>query len=279
MNKKTEEKYLYSFEAKDESGKLRKFGILKPTRKMKEDGELFYASKLSQFISAGILPKIVLEKVFKDSGGIISGVDQKEYADLFSEYSEYRNQIDEISTKPDSQKTDSEKEKLAFCEAQLVRVRKRMQELEMAQVNAFENTAEAKARNRAIVWWAASLGVEENTSTGEVLSLLGGGSIEDRLDLYDVIVENDKFLSDCFSRLNYLVTVWYLGSASSFQDFEQLDKEYSKRLSEEGDDSQGVVVNPLEDKRDEEKKQEEPVFFEAKVGEPSEEILEKLKVS
>jgi hypothetical protein len=279
MNKKTEEKYLYSFEAKDESGKLRKFGILKPTRKMKEDGELFYASKLSQFISAGILPKIVWEKVFKDSGGIISGVDQKEYADLFSEYSEYRNQIDEVSTKSDSQKTESEKEKLAFCEAQLVRVRKRMQELEMAQVNAFENTAEAKARNRAIVWWAANLGVEENTSTGEILSLLGGGSIEDKLDLYDVIVENDKFLSDCFSRLNYLVTVWYLGSASSFEDFEQLDKEYSKRLSEENDNSQEAVVNPLEDKKDEEKKQEEPVFFEAKISEPNEEILENFKAS
>lgn len=279
MNKKTEEKYLYSFEAKDESGKLRKFGILKPTRKMKEDGELFYASKLSQFISAGILPKIVLEKVFKDSGGIISGVDQKEYSDLFSEYSEYRNQIDEVSTKTNSQKTDSEKEKLAFCEAQLIRVRKRMQELEMAQVNAFENTAEAKARNRTIVWWASSLGVEENSSTGEILSLLGAGSIDDKLDLYDVIVENDKFLSDCFSRLNYLVTVWYLGSASSFEDFEQLDKEYSKRLSEENDDSQEAAVNPLEDKKDEEKKQDEPVFFEAKISEPNKEIIENFKAS
>jgi hypothetical protein len=280
MNKKTEEKYLYSFEAKDDSGKSRKFGILKPTRKMKEDGELFYASKLSQFISAGILPKIVWEKVFKDSGGIISGVDQKEYADLFSEYSEYRNQIDEVSTKSDAQKTEADKEKLAFCEAQLVRVRKRMQELEMAQVNAFENTAEAKARNRTIVWWAANLGVEENVSTGEILSLLGGGSIDDKLDLYDSIVENDKFLSECFSRLNYLVTVWYLGSASSFEDFKQLDEEYFKRIKQENDDSQDSEINhPLEDKKEEEKNQEEPVLFEAKVSEDNKEAPEILKVS
>jgi hypothetical protein len=251
MNKKTEEKYLYWFEAKDETGKNRKFCIIKPTRRMKEEGELFYAAKLSQFISSGILPKIVWEKIFKDSGGIISDLDQKEYSDLFSEYAKYRNEMDELSTKKEVERTSSESERLVFCESQIVKVRKKMQELEMAQINAFENTAEAKARNRAIVWWAASLGVEEDVSTEGVVSLLGTGSIEDKLDLYDIIVENDKFLSDCFSRLNYLVTVWYLGSASSFQDFEQLDKEYSKRILEEREVAEEEVPEALEDKESE----------------------------
>jgi hypothetical protein len=228
--KKNEEKYLYWFEAKDESGNSRKFCILKPTRKMKEDGELFYASKLSQFISAGILPKIVWDKVFKDSGGIISESDQKEYSDLFVEFAEFRNSIDSLSVK--QEKTEEDKERISFFESQLVRVRKKMQELEMAQINAFENTAEAKARNRTIVWWAATLSVEEDPVKG-AFSLLGNGSIEDKLDIYDSIIENDKFLSDCFSRLNYLITVWYLGSASSFEEFKELDSEYSKKIAEE----------------------------------------------
>jgi hypothetical protein len=120
-----------------------------------------------------------------------------------------------------------------------------MQELEMAQVNAFENTAEAKARNRTIVWWAANLGVEED-SASVALPLLGSGSIEDRLDIYDSIIENDKFLADCFSRLNYLVTVWYLGSASNFEEFESLDSEYVKRVSLEAEEDK---QNSLEDKK------------------------------
>lgn len=230
MNNKTDEKYLYYFNVKDDSGKNRKFGLMKPSRKMKEDGDLFYASKLSQFITAGILPKVVWEKIFKDSGGIISDVERKEYSDLFDEYAECKNYIDELSTKKESDRTKEEKEKLSSSESSVVKIRKRMQEMEMAQINAFENTAEAKARNRTIVWWAASLGVEENESG--VHYLLGSGSMDDRLDIYDDVIQNDKFLRGCFSRLNYLVTVWYLGSASTFEDFEQLDLEYVKKMEE-----------------------------------------------
>ena len=232
MSKKTEEKYLYWFVEKDAAGKDRKFCILKPTRRMKEEGELFYASKLSQFITAGILPKIVWDKMFKDSGGIISSSDQKEYSDLFVEFSEFRNSIDALSSTPDKDRTDDEKSRIQFLEAQVIRVRKRMQELEMAQVNAFENTAEAKARNRAIVWWAANLAIEEDTVVG-THSILGNGSIDEKLDTYDSIIENDQFLSDCFSRINYLVTVWYLGSAGDFEEFKSLDLEYLKRVESE----------------------------------------------
>jgi len=244
-NNKNKEKYLYFFTAKEESGKDRKFALLKPSRRMKEDGELFFASKISQFISAGILPKIVWQKTFKDSGGIVSSVDQKEYGDLFVEYSEYRNLLDDVSTKKDSEKNEEDKQKTSFYEAQMIRIRKRMQELEMDQVNAFEYTAEAKARNRTIVWWAANLAVEEDSVSGP-RALLGDGDIDEKLDVYDSIVENDKFLSDCFSRLNYLVTVWYLGSASDFKDFEQLDAEYLKRIKEEDLSDEVVEEKPAE---------------------------------
>jgi hypothetical protein len=252
-NKKQQEKYLYSFEATDAASVKRKFCILKPTRKMKENGELFYASKLSQFISAGVLPKIVWDKIFKDNGGIISEVDQKEYSDLFVEFSEFRNSVDNLSVKSEKERTEDEKNQIEFFEGQLIRVRKRMQEMEMAQVNAFENTAEAKARNRTIVWWAANLAAEENKGIVELL--LGSGQIEDRLDIYDSIIENDKFLTDCFSRINYLVTVWYLGSASSFEDFKSLDEEYLKRIQED-ESLLKPDDNSLEDKSRGEKENE-----------------------
>jgi hypothetical protein len=238
-------KYLYTFEINDKSGKNRKFCILKPTRKMKEAGELFYASRLSQFISAGVLPKIVWDKIFKDNGGIISGIDQKDYSDLFVEFSELKSSVDELSVKAEKDRTEDEKGRIDFLNAQLVRVRKRMQELEMAQINAFENTAEAKARNRAIVWWAASLASEENLAGAPEL-LLGSGSMEEKLDIYDSILENDEFLGDCFSRINFLVTVWYLGSASSFEDFKELDGDYLKRLSDEKTDALQETSEVLE---------------------------------
>jgi hypothetical protein len=141
-------KYLYSFEVKDDSGANRKFAILKPNRKVKEEGELYYASKLSQFISAGILPKILWDKMFKDSGGIVARSDRKEYSDLFEELSTNRNAIDKISVKPESSRTTEEKAELEKLQATNVLIRKEMQDLEFLQINAFENTAEAKARNK-----------------------------------------------------------------------------------------------------------------------------------
>jgi uncharacterized protein YlbG (UPF0298 family) len=156
-----QEKYLYSFNVKDNSGKDRRFCILKPTRKMKEDGELYYASKLSQFITSGILPKIVWDKIFKDSGGIVSDADKKEYSDLFIEMSELRNAINQLSVKLEKDRTEEEQFNIESLEGRIIEARKRMQEMEMAQINAFENTAEAKARNRTIVWWATNLAAEE----------------------------------------------------------------------------------------------------------------------
>ena len=64
MNKR---KHLYSFEVLDATGKKRTFGLLKPNRREKESGDLYYASKLSEFISAGVLPKILWDKLFKNN--------------------------------------------------------------------------------------------------------------------------------------------------------------------------------------------------------------------
>jgi hypothetical protein len=238
-------KHLYSFNSTDAQGKDRKFCILKPTRKMKEDGELYYASKLSQFISSGILPKIVWDKIFKDNGGIISETDKKEYSDLFVQLAELRNSINSLSVKLEKDRTEQEQFKIEVLEGSAIEARKRMQELEMSQINAFENTAEAKARNRTIVWWAATLAAEElEDAVNE--PLLGTGSVDEKLDNYELIVESDEFLSDVFSRINYLVTVWYLGSATSVEDFKSLDEEYVNRIKSE--EQAAAEREKLEDK-------------------------------
>jgi hypothetical protein len=231
--------YIYKFEEKDKDGKLRTFAILKPNRKSKEDGELYYASKLSQFIAAGVLPRIVWDKVFKDSGGIISDVDRKQYSSLYVNLANLKNELDILSAKGKSL-NEEEKQKISAVEGEMVDVRRQMQQFEMDQINAFENTAEAKARNRTIIWWAANLAVEE--VDGSFQHLLNGETVEDKLDYYDEIVENDEFLSVVFSRINYLVTIWYVGGASSEEEFKSLDEEYSARLKVEKE-SDSVIEN------------------------------------
>jgi hypothetical protein len=218
---KVKGKYLYSFEASNSEGVAKKFCILKPSRKMKEDGELYYASKLSQFISAGVLPKIVWDKVYKDNGGTLS---------------HFMGLLERAVVKPEASRTDDESFEIDRINGEIQLIKKQMQEMEMAQVNAFENTAEAKARNRSIVWWAINLAGTENLS-GDFDTILKGDSIDDKLDHYDDIIEDDKFLAESFSRINYLITLWYLGGVVSFEDFKSLDEEYIKKNQKDAEDA------------------------------------------
>lgn len=256
--------YIYKFEEKDNSGKTRVFAILKPNRRSKEEGELYYASKLSQFIAAGILPRIVWDKVFKDSGGIVSDFDRKQYSSLYIELANLKNELDIFSTKGGSL-TEEEKREMSSVEGGIVDVRRQMQQFEMDQINAFENTAEAKARNRTIVWWAANLAVEEVENSFE--NLLKGDSVEDKLDYYDEVVENDEFLSVVFSRINYLVTIWYVGGASSANEFKALDEEYHAKLKVEKElDSSfepEAVKAELENEKKEDKEVKSVVVFDS----------------
>lgn len=242
---------LYKFEQVDSGGNKRNFAILKPNRKNKEDGELYYASKLSQFIAAGILPRIVWDKVYKDSGGIVSDLDKKQYSSLYVELANLRNDLDVLSSKNSNSRSAEDNDKISLIEGDIVRIRREMQDFEMEQINAFENTAEAKARNRTIIWWAANLGSEE--VNGSFKSILEGDSIDEKLDFYDDQIENDEFLSSVFSRINYLVTVWYVGGASSEKEFKSLDDEYSVRLKVEKDSDELVKkesVKEIENKKE-----------------------------
>jgi hypothetical protein len=223
--------YIYKFEEKDKNGELRKFAILNPSRRKKEEGELYYASKLSHYIASGILPRIVWDKVFKDNGGIISDLDKKQYSSLYVEMANLRNELDICAAKNRENRSEEENEKINLLEGEIIRVRRQMQEFEMDQINAFENTAEAKARNRTIIWWACNLAAEEKNGKFELL--LPGESVDDKLDFYDSTIENDEFLSFIFSRINYLVTIWYVGGASSEEDFKNLDEEYNSKIKEE----------------------------------------------
>ena len=234
-------KYLHSFESPDSSGKVRKFHLLNPSRKMKEDGELFYASKLSSFISAGVLPKIVWDRLFKDNGGIISRSDEDEYSSLIKESVKQTIELEDLISKPELNRSDEENNKISDLQASIASYKSQIQILEIAQINAFENTAEAKARNKTIVWWSANLACEE-ASDGSVSLILGGGSIDSKMDTYDEIVETDEFLNQCLSRINYLVTVWYLGTASNFEEFKKFDDEYVSSIASLNLENEGGAV-------------------------------------
>ena len=78
--------WLYEFEIKNDKDETKKFAILKPNRKLKEEGELFYSSEVSRFAKAGVLPKAAWNTILSNGGGSISEKDREVYGNLLIDF-------------------------------------------------------------------------------------------------------------------------------------------------------------------------------------------------
>jgi len=234
MNKNN--KWFYEFDTKEKVNKdngetitnIKKFGILKPNRRLREDGELFYASETSRFARAGVLPKAAWGTILSNGGGSISEKEREIYGNLLLEFRNYSFDLQSILIKPESDRTEQEKVKSEELLEKLEDIRKEIQSFESSQLSIFENTAEAKARNRAILWWVLQLSYSQNEQN-EYVPVFSGETFEEKLESYDFYEEDqkeDSFILGVIRRLTYLITLWFLGRIDSLDDFKQFDSNF-----------------------------------------------------
>ena len=90
------------------------FAIKKPTRRIYDDANLYYAVKISEGIKAGMMTRALLEKRYENDGGELSESEADEIATLT--YRLYQNQgelekvtlnLDKISEEDKNKKTES----------------------------------------------------------------------------------------------------------------------------------------------------------------------------
>jgi hypothetical protein len=233
--------FLYEFEAKHvlkkEDGSnetlLKKFAILKPNRRLREDGELFYAAETSRFAKAGVLPKAAWNTILSNGGGSISEKEREIYGGLLIKFRDASFELQSILIKAETERTQNEKKRADEIIVELEEIRKEIQSFESSQIAIFENTAEAKARNRTILWWILNLSQEYQE--GSYGPMFNGETFQDKLDQYDFLEETeseDDFKFSVVRRLTYLVTLWFLGKAESFEAFKEFDEGFLQEKEE-----------------------------------------------
>jgi len=225
-------KWYYQFDAEKEiknedgttSKEISKFAILKPNRRTREDGELFYASETSRFAKAGVLPKAAWNTILSNGGGTISDDDREIYGKILADFRSKSFELQSLLIKTDGERTEQEKAQLDSLTVDLEEIRKKIQSFESQQINIFENTAEAKARNRTILWWVTNLAYK--SVDGNYVPMFDAATLDEKLDLYDELEQADDggFLMNVLQKITYLVTLWFLGRAETPEDFERLDK-------------------------------------------------------
>ena len=196
--------------------------LRKPTRALFDEAELFYGVRLSEGIKAGLLTRALLSKRFTNDGGVLSEEEKNIYATLYVSLFEKQNEFQKLSIKDESERTDAEKTRYKEIIQELTELRTQIQDFESAQASLFDQTAENRARNKTILWWVLQLAYAVNEK-GEEYPFFGDGQYEDRLRIYDNIEETgNDFETLVCRKLAYFVSFWYVGRASSQEEFERL---------------------------------------------------------
>lgn len=235
MTTDASKKWYYEFTSVNkETNKETKYAILKPNRRLREDGELFFASETSRFAKAGVLPKAAWNTILSNGGGSISESDREGYGKLLINYRDRSFELQSILIKSEGTRTDEDNKRIDEIIVELEEIKRNIQGFEAEQINIFENTAEAKSRNRTILWWVLNLAFKQDD--GKYIPFFSGESFNDKLDNYDTIEEGgDLALSDTIKRFTYLITLWFLGRIDTAEDFQAFDKDYVN--PEKSDDS------------------------------------------
>jgi hypothetical protein len=254
-------KWLYEFDArnlikKDDGSKetiIKKFALLKPNRRLREDGELFYAAETSRFAKAGVLPKAAWGTILSNGGGSISEQEREQYGNLLLKFRDLSFELQTILIKGEAERTEAEKLRSDELINNLDDIRRDIQNFEASQIAIFENTAEAKARNRTILWWVMNLAYEKDGDNYK--AIFRGENFEEKLLQYDSFEEEEnkyEFLLGVIRRITYLITLWFLGRADTQDDFKTFDKSFLK-------DNEPDVEEPVKNEVKEEIKVEETV--------------------
>lgn len=203
-----------------------KFAIAKPNRVLLDEGEYFYNQKYNEYIKGGILPEILLRKLYGNENGIFTEQEKTEYIDLYIELGNTLSKIREIESKEKIEAEDKAKiEELLNHKRE---IHNQISGYENAKQSIFENSAEALARNKVVFWWLLMLILEEKED-GKLVPLFSGETHDLRAASYDVVTEeidedtdNGKFYSKLIERASFLVSLFYMNGTAKPEEFEQL---------------------------------------------------------
>ena len=224
---------------KDKKVVEKNFGIFSPKRSMLEEGEMYYAAKVSENIKAGILPTAILIRRFDSDGGFLSDGELKYQNSLKTQMYELNNKIIETSSSIEKLKAEMEQDKseaklkesedkdqiLNVLLDEFYETQDELLKIQQTIDSFFEQSAEIKARNKTIIWWILNLSYDLNDEKEEFF--FKGKTIEEKLRSLDDLEESEEeFVSYLIKKFSYLISYWYSSKVSKKEEFEESEKNF-----------------------------------------------------
>lgn len=240
INRKVDRKV--TEEKKDENGEtieitktvtddvVTEFLLQKPNRKLYDEAELFYGVKMSEGIKAGLLTRNLLAKRYEDDGGAFSETEKERYAELYTEIYNKENEYQRLQLNLENKSQGLKDELADGIIGELAELRRELVEIENSQSNIFDQTAENRAKNQTIMWWVLQLAHWKEHDHENGKPFFEGKGYDERLDSYDEYEDSDDdFLNEAIRKLAFFISFWYMGRATSSEDFVAVEELYDEQ--------------------------------------------------
>jgi len=201
--------------------------INQPSRRQMQEADMEFSVEMSRCIRSGILTKAMLLNKYSDTGGLISESDAKTMVSAADELRDLQAELTILNLKPESERTEKEKEKINNLTYSILAKRKTLMEKETSYITLFNHTADIKAQNKAILWYILNLTFyKDETVSSEFQPLFPGKNFEQReAVMFDYEDSENEIYNKCYSKLASIVSHWFFTSNIDSEEFDRIIQE------------------------------------------------------
>ena len=201
--------------------------IKKPSRRELEDAELQYTIEMSKCIKQGILTKAMLAKKYGDTGGAFTEEGQKEYGQLYKQILEFQNEYIKLDSATDLDA--NQKKRFEFVKEEIVKVKRELVQVESNLQGLFEHTADVRAQNKLLLWYALHLTFIQREEDEEPIHYFKGLDYEEKLeDYYNKEEESTELYQKIIKQVSTTLAFWFYNQASTQKEFEDIMEKVEK---------------------------------------------------
>lgn len=195
----------------------KKFYIKKPSRGLKEDAEVFYAATYGKLLEAGLMPAVLVEKRYSQDGGVLSDVELKTRKDLYVELMDVNVQLN----KAKEDKNEVLEKELNDKWQSIVNT---LSEIESKTQGLFANTAEAKAKERLMIYYVLFTSFNEDHTP-----FFGDGKYDEKRDkLSDLEESGNDFEIKCLSAFLGITSIYFNNPKVTQDDIDKFVEQLNK---------------------------------------------------
>ena len=201
------------------------FAVKRPSRNEKEEGEMNRAAYFALCVERGIITQAALRKKYGDTGGIYTNEEEKQYAILRQKLRELLEEYQLYSVNAKDQ-TDEQKKKREDVFQEIFKIRGQIIEFENSATLFYQDTAEAKARNKLIEFFILTLTHHREDTNKEWVPFFKGKTFEEKLSHLSELEDNDdEIYLQIGEKLAFVITLLLTSPNLTKEEIENLEKE------------------------------------------------------